>query len=1477
MGLALIMAVLLCGFFVLYRNVYPVLEASESKGTPVLSDTLSVEKLASHLLQKGYVEDKADAACMSGWIVSHLKQKPLSNLGALNKDPFRIPVSVVDSIGGPVLRLRSDASRRNLGQDDAFRSLDPGPLTSSFSCKGDTLYEIPIQIREENPAYAGMTGLKGRILKRVYRALKPDYFRPVEGVVVRISEHKSQVRDGSVVGYMKTGADGRAVFHGEAGHFYSLLPIDPGYEFGASVGTRKMETGLDRNLKTAVRTRHTHTIRMFDGTTYGRIKEDHALSVRSASDWRRALIKNVFLFLVAWLLFYLLLGFLSTRKKFDYLLPLLLLTLTGIGILCMFSIADPLMDSLLAQDMVTGTVAGLIVMGCLALVDWEKVFYRGIGRGSAEFDFVLQFIRFLERPFPQKVASFQAYSRAHQSSKPLVWALVVVRYYACLLLSILLLPLEWLLRLIAWFPKKWGFELPKGSGYLLLVLLFIFLLALFGEGPEGSGTKVNLFFFQPSELNKYLVVLFMAVFFSRNATRIQAFSERLSRGSLKMQVRTVSFILVAIGLLLGLYMVVMSDMGPALVIIITFILLYSIARKDIGPMLLGVATFLLLTYLTRFLPGSPLLKQSLAALVWLLLWVGGGYLASRRLYESAIFFNLVLFAFISGGDILMGLGMESEGQRLVDRKLVAASLWENDVTGGGDQVVQGIWGLATGGLTGQGLGKGDPNLVPAFNTDMIFTSIGEEMGFVTLLLLIVCFAILLHRCLIIGFRSGDSFLFFLSSGITLVTGVQLFVIVLGSLGLIPLTGVAVPFLSYGMTSLILNLGAMGILLSISGQKVDESLWEENVEYADTLAATSLWGFLGLSAVVLGVLLYYQGIRRDHFLVKPAYVCNEQGIKLQEYNPRIRKLMRALESGNIYDRNGLLLATSNRDELPAAWKQADPLFMGMSPWQRLRDRSTSLQRQEHRRYYPFGADLFFMLGDVNTMTLWGIDADNPHGYLAEDRHQLDLVGLRTMKYEEGKVVTRDFKGHQRVSPYLPPIDTVYSFKVRDYSDPRLVKMLKQGADGPAVSRWNAEKHTRDLYLTVDAKLQTLMQDRMAGYLPALEDKVSNQMRSIYKRRTLSQKVRASVVVLDVNTGDLLTSAVYPRPDQDTIRSYLDQKMPYWRYEQEPTSRPFTDRDLGLTFQTAPGSTAKVMSSMAAFMALGDRAAGLTYRVRASQGIGHDTAGDWSIQSGLVHSVNAFFINLVNDNDLYPQLESLYTVVGNSIGDDLAGQSQKSYFFDPDEFTPKQQEKYHFLAETIRGRAVPRYRNYVETRSTEKMNYGDWGWAWGQGTLKASPLGMARVASIAAHDGSLVPTRYVLARGAEEGGMKMESVKEPVQVLTRRQNEMLQEYMRAETATHRSASRPLPQSMGGKTGTPERILTLKNVLQDRFNDAWYICFVRVLHPATELVASETGDIAVAVRLERTKDYRSGEAVSFISQVVVPALQDAGYVVY
>ena len=126
------------------------------------------------------------------------------------------------------------------------------------------------------------------------------------------------------------------------------------------------------------------------------------------------------------------------------------------------------------------------------------------------------------------------------------------------------------------------------------------------------------------------------------------------------------------------------------------------------------------------------------------------------------------------------------------------------------------------------------------------------------------------------------------------------------------------------------------------------------------------------------------------------------------------------------------------------------------------------------------------------------------------------------------------------------------------------------------------------------------------------------------------------------------------------------------------------------------------------------------------------------------------------------------------------------------------------------------------------------------------------------------------------MAMEPVSEPVPVISRHQSDLLRGFMRAETATHSTISSNL--TMGGKTGTPERSIRYMDDFkdEDKFNDAWYVCFVRVSKPGSRAMdlPARSGYIAVALRLERTYKFASGEAARMVSSVVIPALRDAGY---
>ncbi len=133
----------------------------------------------------------------------------------------------------------------------------------------------------------------------------------------------------------------------------------------------------------------------------------------------------------------------------------------------------------------------------------------------------------------------------------------------------------------------------------------------------------------------------------------------------------------------------------------------------------------------------------------------------------------------------------------------------------GYQVVQSLYGLATGGLFGTGLGSGFPYLVPFAKSDFILSAFGEELGFVGLSAMLMLYVVIVQRGLLIATRVRDSFGQLLASGLAVVLGLQTLIVAGGVTRLIPLTGLTTPFLSAGGSSLVANWIAVGLLLRIS--------------------------------------------------------------------------------------------------------------------------------------------------------------------------------------------------------------------------------------------------------------------------------------------------------------------------------------------------------------------------------------------------------------------------------------------------------------------------------------------------------------------------------------------------------------------------------------------------------------------------------------------------------------------------------------
>jgi cell division protein FtsW (lipid II flippase) len=136
----------------------------------------------------------------------------------------------------------------------------------------------------------------------------------------------------------------------------------------------------------------------------------------------------------------------------------------------------------------------------------------------------------------------------------------------------------------------------------------------------------------------------------------------------------------------------------------------------------------------------------------------------------------------------------------------------------GYQIAQGLFALGSGSLSGAGPGLGRPDLIPNASTDFIFAAVGEELGFAASVAVIALYSLLVAVGLGIAFRSRDTFRKLLATGLTLVFGVQVFLIIGGILRLVPLTGITLPFMSYGGSALVGNLVLMALLLRISHEE-----------------------------------------------------------------------------------------------------------------------------------------------------------------------------------------------------------------------------------------------------------------------------------------------------------------------------------------------------------------------------------------------------------------------------------------------------------------------------------------------------------------------------------------------------------------------------------------------------------------------------------------------------------------------------------
>ena len=293
------------------------------------------------------------------------------------------------------------------------------------------------------------------------------------------------------------------------------------------------------------------------------------------------------------------------------------------------------------------------------------------------------------------------------------------------------------------------------AGISLLALTFVF-------GSDVNGARLTLSIGpvsgQPSELLKVILVVFLAAYLSENRSLLADESTRigpLSLPPIPYHAPMVAMWAIALGVV-----VVQRDLGAALLFFAVFLALLFVATGRVSYVIGGVALFL---------AGSFVLYH--------------------------------LFGHV---------------QVRVDNWLDPF----RDPLGQGFQTVQALYAFARGGILGVGLGAGLPTIagnlpVPAVHTDYPLAALGEELGLIGLLAVFGLYLVIVERGLRIAAAAHDDFRALLAAGLSLVIGIQAFIIAAGNLKLIPLTGITLPFISYGGSSLLANAIAVGLLLALS--------------------------------------------------------------------------------------------------------------------------------------------------------------------------------------------------------------------------------------------------------------------------------------------------------------------------------------------------------------------------------------------------------------------------------------------------------------------------------------------------------------------------------------------------------------------------------------------------------------------------------------------------------------------------------------
>ncbi len=493
-------------------------------------------------------------------------------------------------------------------------------------------------------------------------------------------------------------------------------------------------------------------------------------------------------------------------------------------------------------------------------------------------------------------------------------------------------------------------------------------LAVAGSGPAGSGTRINLGPIQPIELVKPLAILFLAAFLGTRASKLRWQRRRFLGLRWPRLELLVPALLVLVLIVAGLYVV--GDLGPVLLLAFVFLGMFYLVSRATGWAVLALAV---VTVLLLVLGHWPQLA-------------GGGTVQTRlRMWHDP---------------------------------------WSNGLTYG-HQLGEGLWAVAAGGYKGQGLAEAAIPILPAGKTDLMLATMTEQLGVAGLITYQLLLAAIVFGCLWVASQARTAERSLIAGGGAILVLVQWIVIQAGTLGQLPLTGIVVPFLSAGRSSMVVFLAVIAIVARMAA---DGRPREQSAELTELHTGVRGMAAVAASAVGLAIVAGWLAavVGRHETSARGIVTRLGDGLVVQRQNPRLLAMVARIRRGTLADRNNAPLAIS----VDAAVRK-----------------------------YPLGAGMGTLLGVHPTRVLlppWSLERLFDHR-------------LRGYPERDDAPRLRDFDERSR-DGVLPSPDLGGFASLLD---------LDHEARERAVAAIDADVQSRSVRLSIDARLQTKVATLLAA--------------------------------------------------------------------------------------------------------------------------------------------------------------------------------------------------------------------------------------------------------------------------------------------------------------------------------------------------------------------------------------------------------------